>query len=243
MNDILRFFDSRDGIFAAVVAAVGLIAAFMGLIRPYLSERRARKTAKAAVVLTEPLLSYLSNSSRSCELRFELANGGKSTAVVTSVFLEVLSHHASSALRATLTEAPIVVYEYRIELHPDTQAYDIRPRLFGPQVPPISLAEGEVEAFVVKLVSPKPHWYEFRIAAEWYDSKLPSAPRIVRTSPLSVDFPLSKKEFPKSANLRLIRFAQGKVARQGALRIDGGDSLHRTALERAARRRTYSSAA
>lgn len=196
MNDILRFFESRTGIFAAIIAMVGLIATIIGLVRPYLSERRTRKAAEAAVALTKPAVSKLSNSSRSCELRFQLANSGKNTAIVTSICLEVVSHHPSSTLRETLTEAPIVVHEHRIELRPDAQTYDIRPRLFGPKLPPISLAEGEVEAFVVKLVSLQPHWYEFYIEAEWYDSKVPNVPHTVRTSPQSVDFPLNKKEIP-----------------------------------------------
>jgi len=170
---------------------VALLVGLQGLIRPSLLAYRNRWEAKAHLAMTSPMLSDLSRSSRSYEMRFEVSNIGRNPAIVRAIRLRVLDDGPSTEPRETVTEAPLTVHQHRIEFHPDKKEYDVRSRQYGPKLPPLSFHEGETEAFVVKLVAAKPHRYAFRLELDWYDARAPDVVRCLYSDRVLVDFPPS----------------------------------------------------
>lgn len=189
MNEFIQFLTSKTGLFAALVAIVGLVAAVAGLIRPTLDRRRAARAAKAALTLTEPFLSELSASSNSYDLHFEITNSGGSSAVAVAVRLRVLQRLPCTAFVPSFTEAPLRVNRHRVKIQADKDLYDVRARAYGSSAPPLAFAATETEAFVVKLVSDESQHYSIRIEVEWYDAKSPGTSRTAHSLPVDVDFP------------------------------------------------------
>ncbi|MFD5841930.1 hypothetical protein [Streptomyces chartreusis] len=189
MADVLDFLTSTTGVVPALVVLVGLVAAVVGVVRPSLSDRRTRRESRAALVFSEPWLTDVATWSRSCELRFMVSNSGKSTVILRAVRLVVLNREPSRSLRQTEPAAPVVVHKHRVELRPDRDEYDIRSRMFGGSAQPLSYAQGETEAFIVKLVSREPYRYEFRLDLEWFDATTPARAQVASSDPLTVDFP------------------------------------------------------
>ncbi|MFF4062609.1 hypothetical protein ACFYZ8_41300 [Streptomyces sp. NPDC001668] len=194
MADVLDFLTNKTGVVSALVVLVGLVAATVGVVRPTLSDRRARRELRAALVFSEPWLTDVATWSRFCELRFMVSNSGKNTVVLRAVRLVVLSREPSRTLRQTEPAAPVVVHKHRVELCPDRDEYDIRSRMFGRSAEPLSYAQGETEAFIVKLVSREPYRYEFRLDFEWFDATTPARTQIASSDALTVDFPADGRD-------------------------------------------------
>ena len=190
MSSVTDFFTSAGGIFATVAAIVGLLAALQTLVRPVISTRTARRQARASIELARPRVGAVAQSSNSCELQFELVNTGGHPAIVTSIRLVVDAARPSTTEVVSVPEAPLAVRRHRIELEPATREYDVRSGIFSPDAPPLSFADGEAEAFVVKLVSRVSHHYKFHVEIDWYDAKHPHESRSLRSDPLEADFPV-----------------------------------------------------
>lgn len=189
MNDLVKFLTSQTGVFAAILAVLALVTGVVALVQPVLARRRTNHDSRAALAITKPVLSDLSRSSNSYDLRFEVANTGGAAAVALAIRLRVLEHSASTAVEPSVTEAPLRVHQHRVKLHPDQDLYDVRARTYGPAMPPLSFAQAEVEAFVVKLVADQPQQYIVQIEVEWYDATSPSAIRTTHSTPTKVEFP------------------------------------------------------
>jgi hypothetical protein len=189
VDDLLGFLTSKTGVFAGVAALVTLLGGVVGIARPWWQGRQSRQAELASVRITSPHLSELSRSSNAYELRFEIANVGGRPAVAIAVRLVVLSRSPSTVMVPTHTEAPLRVNQHRVKLVPGRSTYDVRARAYGPSLPPLSLGEAEVEAFLVKLVADEAQRYEAVIEVDWYDAKAPEDVRTARSSSLEIDFP------------------------------------------------------
>jgi len=194
---VIDFLVGKTGVIAAIAVVLALLVALNALLRPVLENARKRRTERGALVLTSPVLSELVSYSRSCELRFEVSNAGANPVVVTAVRLRVLRQGPSPSSRATKVAAPVTVHQHRVELKEGKDDYDIRARTYGPGLPPLSFSSGEVEAFLVKLVSKCPREYEFVVELDWYDAKKPTEPHTLSSGALVVDFPFTDEELPR----------------------------------------------
>lgn len=190
MSSVTDFFTSTGGIFAAVAAIVGLLAALQTLVRPIVSTWATRRRALASIGLARPQVGAVAPSSNSCDLQFELVNTGERPVIVSSIRLVVDAARPSTRQVVSVPEAPLAVRRHRVELDPATREYDVRARMFSAETPPLSFVEGEAEAFVVKLVSGVSHHYTFHLEIDWYDAKLPHESNCLRTDALDVDFPV-----------------------------------------------------
>lgn len=193
--DWVEFFTSKEGIFAATGGLVSLLAAFLGIVRPIAQRRREKAAAKAKLEITEPILTPPPEHSQIGEVRFELSNAGSSKAVLRALRIVVTDHGPSETLRMVRPGAPVTVHSHRVELDPAKSEYDVRSPVYAADTPPLSFEEGEVEAFVVRLVSTEAQWYRFRLVAEWYDAKRAKAIRKVESGELEIDFPPDLEEF------------------------------------------------
>jgi FtsZ-interacting cell division protein ZipA len=203
MNDLVEFLTSKTGIFAAIAAVVGLTALVASLLRPWWEARRQRRSERADVKITRPVLSDLSRSSNSYELRFEVTNVGGRPAVAVGVQLRVLSHAPSTTVVPTVHEAPLRVNQHRVRLIPEEELYDVRARAYGPKSPPLSLAEAEVEVFIVKLVADTPQQYRLTVEVNWFDAKEPESTHTAVSVPVEADFPPRKSIGPPPLEPRL----------------------------------------
>ncbi len=186
---MVDLFSSKTGLFAAIVAVIGLLVAVQTLLMPYIVAARERRHAEASLRMTPVDVSAVAPSSNSCELRFGLVGGGGRGVVVTAVLLGVSSVKPSETIVASVPEAPLNVYAHRVELRPDATSYDIRSRVFTAEVAPLRVSPGEVEAFVVKLVSMTSHVYDVHVTVQWYDVNRPEDQRSLRSEDLNIDFP------------------------------------------------------
>jgi hypothetical protein len=190
--DIIHWLTSGTGVFAAIAAVIALLVGVYTLVGPVLSRRQAQKDAAGSLRLSAVDLGPVSRSSRSCELRFKVTNAGTSPCVLTGIRLHMNACDRSDRACQFKVEAPITVHKHRIELEPAISDYDIRSRKFAPALPPLSLARGETEAFLVKLVSHEPYWYEFVIIIDWFDTLNPDLLNSQTSESIRVEFPQSK---------------------------------------------------
>jgi hypothetical protein len=190
--DIIHWLTSGTGLFAAIAAVIGLLVGMYTLIAPVISRRQARRNAAGSVRLSTIDLGPVSRSSRSCELRFKVTNAGTSPCVLTGIRLHVNASGRSDRTRHLKLEAPITVHKHRVELEPAISDYDIRSRKFAPALPPLALARGDAEAFLVKLVSHQPYWYDFVVIVDWFDTLNPDLQNSQISESMRVEFPQSK---------------------------------------------------
>ena len=192
----VEFLTSKEGVFAAIVAVVSLLGAFLGIVRPIIQRHRNKAAAKANLDITEPILAPPPEYSRIGEVRFQLRNTGSSRAVLQALRLVVTDHGPSETPHMIVPGAPVAVHTHRIELVPANSEYDVRSPIYAADTPPLSFEEGEVEAFVVRLVATEAHWYRFQLVAEWYDAKDRKAKlRKTESVELKIDFPPDLEEF------------------------------------------------
>lgn len=189
MTSIVGFLTADAGVFAAVVAAIGLLAAVVALLRPSLEARRKKTEDTARLEIAALHLSGPAEWSTAHELRFTVSNAGSRPAVLVSLELFVESFEPSRTVHRTITAAPVEVYQHRVELSPDKPRVDVRARSFSDQVKPLNFEKGETAAFVVKLVSRAPQVYRLRVEVEWYDVGEPQAKRWSYAPYVDVDFP------------------------------------------------------
>ncbi|HEV2126810.1 MAG TPA: hypothetical protein VGW38_28980 [Chloroflexota bacterium] len=183
------FFTSSTGLFATVAAFVALLLAIQNLVRPHLVARRELREAAPFLSFSKPHVTDVAASALTCELRFELVNAGGGVAVVTAISVQVNECRDAVSTVVSVPESPLSLHVHRVELSPDTRVYPVRARTYAPDAPPLSLAAGEAEAFLVKLVSVVPQLYEFELQAEWYDVRLPDVTRALSSESRSVEFP------------------------------------------------------
>jgi hypothetical protein len=200
VDTIVDALTSKTGIVAAVVVFLGLLLAIQNLVRPYLVARKEAKAARPRLFISPPLVSDLAEYGRVREVRFEVGNAGKGSALMQSLRLLVSEDGVSEEVRETVTAAPLVVHSHRLDLRPGLREYDIRGRVFGPEQPPLSFAEGEADAFLVKLVSREPHWFRARVEAVWVDVARPEETNTTATEEQVLEFPAEIKGSPRSRN-------------------------------------------
>jgi hypothetical protein len=187
MNSVISFFTSGGGIFAAIVAVLGLVALIVGLVRPVLQGRReaaqARPDLRLSNVSVEPPPPY----SEAGQVTFEILNTGGGKTVVHDLLLLVSAHGRTELPKMTEPAAPISVFTYKVTLSPSVREYDVRKKEFGTS-PPHSYDANEVESFQIELRSTEPQCYEFQVVARWYDVKHPADVRELRTPMQRIDF-------------------------------------------------------
>lgn len=186
---MVTWLTSTTGIFAAIVAVVGLLGGLVVLLSPLNTSWRRRRRNRKSIVITRLDIGELSKSSDSRDLRFQVVNSGSTRCMLQSIRLVVDAHGVSEQPRHTRPEAGVVVHKHRVELAPGKDNYDIRSRAFGPRLPPIALDPGESEAFLVKVVSREHQWYKLRVVADWFDSKDVTTVRPASSDLAYVDFP------------------------------------------------------
>jgi hypothetical protein len=191
---MLDFIVSQNSAIAALAIVVAILVALQTLFGPAANRRRAQRLTRKSLVLSGPELSGVAFYARSCELRFELSNAGESPAVVRAIRLRVSRTRASGTTRPVEVAAPITVHQNRVELRPDRSEYDVRARTYGPDLPPLTFAPGETEAFVVKLVSNEAYEYEFVVLIDWFSTRDPRNHRQLTSEALTVDFPRADSE-------------------------------------------------
>jgi hypothetical protein len=180
---------SRTGVVASVVVLVGLLVAVQTLVRPWVIDRRERRSAVAGLEVTDVSVGDLSPSSPSRDLRFGLTNSGSSQAVLVDLVLQVTASYPSVIPVRTRTQAEIPRREYRVQLQAGPKNYSIRTRAFGPEPPVLAFAALETEPFLVRLTSSDTECYEFRIVAMWFDASVPSIVHRSESAQLSADYP------------------------------------------------------
>ncbi len=191
----VEFFTSKEGVFAAILSVLTLLGTFLGIVRPMIQSRREKAAAKANLEITKPIVAQPPEYSQIGEVRFELSNTGSSKAVLRALRIMITNHGPSETLRMVRPGAPVTVHSHRVELDPAKSEYDVRSSVYAADTPPLSFEEGEVEAFVVRLVSTEAQWYRFRLVAEWYDAKRPKEIRKMESAELEIDFPPDLEDF------------------------------------------------
>lgn len=187
MDSVISFFTSRDGIFAAIVAVLGLVALIVGLVRPVLQSRReavrARPDLQLSNVSVEPPPPY----SEAGQTTFEIQNTGGGKAVLRDMLLHVLAHGPTELPKMTEPAAPVPLFTYKVTLNPSVREYDVRKKEFGTS-PPHSYDANEIESFQIELRSTEPQWYEFKVIVRWYDVKHPADVCELGTAMQRIDF-------------------------------------------------------
>lgn len=183
MNNVVDFFTSRNGVFAAIVAVVALLGAVAGLVRPVLKGWRARPDLQLSNVSVEPPPPH----SEAGQAAFEIANAGAGKAVVSNLLLLVSTHGPIKLPKMTEEAAPVPEYTYKVTLSPSVPEYDVWKKEFGTSRPR-SYNTNEVESFQIELRSTEPQWYEFQFLLQWYNVKHPRDIRELRTSTQRIDF-------------------------------------------------------
>jgi hypothetical protein len=191
---MVTWLTSPTGIFAAIIAIVGLLGGLAVLLTPAWTSWRSRAKVRTSITIAQFEFGELSRSSRSRELRFLVVNSGINKCVLNSIRFVVDAHGESRTLRNTVSEAGVTVHKHRVELEPEKVDYDIRSRAFGPKLPPIALDPGESEAFLVKVVSRKPYWYEVRVVVDWLDTTEATKTHLSSSDMTHIDFPRSAEE-------------------------------------------------
>jgi FtsP/CotA-like multicopper oxidase with cupredoxin domain len=193
---MIDFLTSKTGMFAAVVAVVGLAYALWKFYTE-ITDRRAKRNKEQAdkaragqgLAIVDQQLSELSLSSNSYELRFVITNQGSAKQVMRALRLHVTSRKACLHKRDSYTMAPIKVHKHHVQLEAGEDVYDIRKRHFGPGNEPLAFDPGEVEAFVVKLSSAETMAYVFHVEAEWYGAADPDKIGTTQADALEAAFP------------------------------------------------------
>jgi hypothetical protein len=193
---MLEFLTSKTGIFAAIVAIVGLAASLWKFYKDLAEERekRGKKQAEKAraalgLAIADQQLSDLSLSSNSYDLRFVVTNRGTSKLIMRALRLCVESREECQQTRDSYTMAPLQVHKHQVRLVAGEDVYDIRKRNFSPGNEPLAFDPGEAHAFVVKLVSEETMLYAFHVEAEWYGAADPDKSDVVRADSLRAAFP------------------------------------------------------
>lgn len=207
-QEVLDFFTSKTGIFAAIGAIIGFAAGCWGLWNNYTKARDARaeqeaktKAAARGLALADVRMSGLSLSSNAYELYFMLTNTGSADLILRELQLHVIGRSAVDTVEPSLTLAPIEVHKHRVCFEPGTDVYDIRRRTFGPGHEPLAFAPAEATAFKVKLVSTEVKKYRFYIEARWYAAADPEMSDAVRSETLEAEFPERESAGPPRAGL------------------------------------------
>lgn len=193
---MLEFLTSKTGIFAAIVAVLGLAATLWKFYKDFADEREKRgkrqvEKARAALGLTivDQQLSDLSLAANSYELRFVVTNRGPSKLIMRALRLHVDAREECQETRDSYTMAPLQVHKHQVRLIAGEDVYDIRKRNFSPGNEPLAFDPGEAHAFVVKMVSEETMLYAFHVEAEWYGAADPDKSDIVKAEALRAAFP------------------------------------------------------
>lgn len=189
MDSIVQFLTGEAGIFAAVVAALGLVAAVVALVRPFTEQRRKNAEEAGQLEIIGTHIGVLYEWSNTREMRFTISNAGNRPVILLALRVHVDSCSPSETVHQTRTAAPVDVYQHRVELSADRSTFDIRERTFGGQRGPLNFEKGETSAFMVKLVSRSTLVYKLRVEAEWYDIGKPQDIQETHTEYIDVDFP------------------------------------------------------
>jgi hypothetical protein len=187
MDSVISFFTSKGGIFAAIVAVLGLVALIVGLVRPVLQGRREAAQARPDLQLSNVSIEPPPPYSEAGQATFEIQNAGGGKAVLRDLLLLVSAHGRTELPKMTEPAAPVPLFTYKVTLSPSVREYDIRKKEFGTS-PLHSYDANEVESFQIELRSTEPQWYEFQIIVRWYDVKHPAEARELRTPTQRIDF-------------------------------------------------------
>ena len=87
MDSVISFFTSKGGIFAAIVAVLGLVALIVGLVRPVLQGRREAVQARPDLQLSNVSVEPPPPHSEAEQATFEILNTGGGKAVVGDLLL------------------------------------------------------------------------------------------------------------------------------------------------------------
>lgn len=181
LDKIVSFLTSKTGIFAAIVALVGLIGGILKIFpidgfckRPVLSISQVR-------TLDAPPHSAAGTAS------FQLMNTKDGTAVMSDLLLIVTACGVTKTPKMVQPAAPVPQFSYKVTLSPRVRKYDVRKKEFGMPTPH-SYKKEEIEDFVVELRSIVPQWYKFYFLIHWYDSKKPKRILELRSPELYIEF-------------------------------------------------------
>jgi hypothetical protein len=194
MDALREFLTDKTGWFGAIVAVLGVTATFLGIVRPWLTERRKRAEDAARRAGDQPLLQFVGlrcvdppPHSEAGLLTGDLVNPRKGRAVMTDLHLEVVAEGACEEPRMVQAAAPVPTYTWKVTLEPGVARYDVRKREFGTEGPH-TFDGSEVEHFEIELRSRAPRWYEAVLVATWYDAARPGASTTARSETFRVTF-------------------------------------------------------
>ena len=194
---MIDFLTSKTGLFAALVAVVGLAGSLWKLWTDSrdrqgkdAEKKAAMERAARGLAIADPVLSDLSRSSNAYDLQFVVTNTGTKQLIMRTLRLHITDRRAPGAPVASYTMAPLTVHKHRVSIVPERSVYDIRERLFSKEGnEPLAFDPGHAEAFVVKLVSVETMRYTFHVEAEWYAAADPDKTGKVRTPSHVAEFP------------------------------------------------------
>ena len=187
MDEIVEFFTSKTGIFAAVTALVAFTAAVIKLVEPVLKKRRDAEEAVPDLQFSSVQVNDPPPYSEAGEATFQLVNARGGKAVLRDLLLVVLGHGATERPKMTEAAAPIPEFTYKVTLSPGVTEYDVRKKEFG-SAPPHSYEASEIEAFRIELRSAEPQWYDFEFVVRWYDARRPTDIHELRTPKQRIEF-------------------------------------------------------
>jgi hypothetical protein len=188
MEKFTEFITSKTGIFAAIGTIVTLIGGILGILRPWVKNKKDKKDSIPKLEFAGLKTKEPPPWSEAGEITFNLVNASGGKAVMTDIWLHVTENGPCEKMKQVETAAPVPQYTFKVKLNPRDKKYDVRAKKFGPKPEPHSFEKEEVEAYVIELTSSEPQWYKFILEIEWYITTKPDQINSLKSEELYMEF-------------------------------------------------------
>jgi hypothetical protein len=188
MERLIDFLTSKTGILAAIATIVSIIGGTLGILRPWIKNKKDKKANIPQLELADMNTKGPPPFSEAGEVSFSIINTSGGKAVMTDMWLHVTANGQCNEVKQVEAAAPVPLYTFKVQLNPDVKKYNVRQKKFGPKPEPHSFEKDEIEAYVIELTSSEPQWYNFLLEIEWYITSKPEQRNSLKSEVLYMEF-------------------------------------------------------